>query len=48
MTLVLAAVTDEVMLGRVQGLDQTLPIVFFDLDGARYLHGAGRAFRKVP
>jgi CubicO group peptidase (beta-lactamase class C family) len=48
MTLELAAVTDEVMLGRVQGLDQTFPIVFFDLDGARYLHGAGRAFRKVP
>jgi CubicO group peptidase (beta-lactamase class C family) len=47
MTLELAAVTDEVMLGRVRGLDQTFPIVFFDLDGGRYLHGAGRAFRRV-
>jgi CubicO group peptidase (beta-lactamase class C family) len=48
MTLDLVAVDEEVMLGRVVGLDQAFPCVFFDLDGDRYLHGAGRAFRRVP
>ncbi|MBK5305060.1 MAG: beta-lactamase family protein [Frankiaceae bacterium] len=46
MTLELIAVDEEVMLGRVAGLDHTYPCVFFDLDGDRYLHGAGRAFRR--
>jgi CubicO group peptidase (beta-lactamase class C family) len=47
MTLELTAVDEDVMLGRVAGLDHAFPLVFFDLDGDRYVHGAGRAFRKT-
>jgi CubicO group peptidase (beta-lactamase class C family) len=47
MTLDLIPIDEEVMLGRVVGLDQTIPCVFFDIGGDRYLHGAGRAFRRT-
>jgi CubicO group peptidase (beta-lactamase class C family) len=38
----------SILLGRVRGEDAWRPAVFFELNGDRYLHAAGLAFRRVP
>lgn len=37
----------DVHLGRFEGTDTWMPVIFFEMDGERYLHAASRAFHRT-
>jgi hypothetical protein len=37
----------DLLLGRFEGTDTWMPVIFFEMDGERYFHAAARAFHRT-